>query len=464
MKDLTTGNEFKTILFFAIPMLIGNLFQQFYNMADSIIVGNFLGKTALGAVGASFPVVFLLLSFVTGIGNGASVLVSQFFGAKQFHKLRETVDTFYILLAIVCVAVTAGGVLGAEWVLRLMNTPPEMLPEAKSYMIIFISGIVFLFGFNGFTSLLNGLGDSKTPLYFLSIATVMNILLDLLFVPVLKMGVDGAAYATVISEAFTFFGGLIFLQRKHPILKINPRRIKFSCEIFAKIVRIGFPTGIQQMLIALSVMSISGVVMSFGTDCQAGFTSAGKIDAVAFMPIISFSIALSSFTGQNIGAGRWDRVERGYRATLLFSAGFTMLIGAVFVLFGRGLVGIFNSEPQVVYHGAQMLKTAGPFYWVVTVMLMTNSVTRGAGATIVPMFISLATLWLFRVPFAIWLSSLIGADGIWWAFPLGWSFGAVAMLVYYLTGLWKKKPFAAIPEFPIPPYPGSVPENSVDMD
>ena len=196
MKDLTTGNEFKTILFFAIPMLIGNLFQQFYNMADSIIVGNFLGKTALGAVGASFPVVFLLLSFVTGIGNGASVLVSQFFGAKQFHKLRETVDTFYILLAIVCVAVTAGGVLGAEWVLRLMNTPPEMLPEAKSYMIIFISGIVFLFGFNGFTSLLNGLGDSKTPLYFLSIATVMNILLDLLFVPVLKMGVDGAAYAT----------------------------------------------------------------------------------------------------------------------------------------------------------------------------------------------------------------------------------------------------------------------------
>jgi putative MATE family efflux protein len=463
MKDLTVGNEFKVIFLFAMPMLIGNMFQQLYNAVDSIIVGNYLGKVALGAVGASFPIVFLLLSFVTGIGNGASVMVSQFFGAKQHHKLKETVETFYYLLAIVCILVTAAGILSAESILILMNTPAEMLADAKSYMIIFISGIVFLFGFNGFTSILNGLGDSKTPLYFLSIATVVNILLDLLFVPVLKMGVNGAAYATVISEALTFIGGFIYLQKKHPILKINIRTMRFVPKLAGQILRIGFPTGVQQMLIALSVMSLMGIVMSFGTDVQTGFTSAGRIDSFAFMPIISFGIALSSFAGQNIGAGRMDRVMRGFRMTLFFSIGFALLIGAVFLLFGPALVGLFNREPSVVYHGAQMLKTAGPFYWVVTVMFMVSAVSRGAGSTMVPMFISLITLWLFRVPFAMWLSSLMGPDGIWWAFPLGWSFGSISMLVYYQTGLWKKKPVSA-PEFPFPPYPGTVTENSADVD
>ncbi|NPV02744.1 MAG: MATE family efflux transporter [Brevinematales bacterium] len=463
MKDLTVGNEFKVIFLFAIPMLIGNLFQQLYNTVDSIIVGNYLGKVALGAVGASFPVVFFMLSFVTGIGNGASVMVSQYYGAKQLHKLKETVETFYFLLAAVSILVTAAGILSAGSILTLMNTPAEMYADAKSYMTIFIAGIVFLFGFNGFTSILSGLGDSKTPLYFLSIATVINILLDLLFVPVLKMGVNGAAYATVISEALTFFGGLVYLQKKHPLLRINIRTMRFDPKICGQILRIGFPTGVQQMLIALSVMSLMGVVMSFGTDVQTGFTSAGRIDSLAFMPVISFSIALSSFAGQNIGAGRMDRAIRGFRMTLLFCIGFAMLIGTVFVLFGPALVSMFNQEPNVIYHGAQMLKTAGPFYWVVTIMLLVNAVMRGAGATMVPMFISLVALWLFRVPFAMWLSSLMGSDGIWWAFPLGWSFGSVASLIYYLTGLWKKKPLTA-PEFPIPPYPGTIPENSSDMD
>ncbi len=438
MKDLTEGSELKVIILFAIPMLIGNVFQQLYNTVDSIIVGNLLGKIALGAVGASFPIIFLMVSMVMGLGMGASVMISQFYGAKQMEKLKATIETFYYFLVISCILVTVAGIIFAEPILNLMNTPPEMLQSAKSYMIIYFCGMIFLFGFNGISAILRGLGDSKTPLYFLIISTVINIILDLLFIAVFKMGIDGAAYATVIAQALTFVGGMIVLQKNHPVLKTDLRKMKFVPVLFGKMVKIGLPTGIQQMLVAASFMAMTGIVLDFGTDAMAGFTSAGRVDSFAFMPIMSFSMALSAFAGQNIGAGKHERVVRGFRATLLFNITFAVVIGAIFVLFGGTLVGMFNQDTMVIAHGAEYLKIVGFFYWFVSIMFIVGGVLRGAGDTFFPMLISLLALWVFRIPLAHWLSSLIGPDGIWWSIPLGWAFGAPASLIYYLTGRWKK--------------------------
>ena len=461
MKDLTEGNELKVIILFAIPMLIGNVFQQLYNTVDAIIVGNIVGKVALAAVGASFPVIFLLVSLIMGLGMGASVMISQFYGAKQMDKLKATIETFYFFLAIGCVVVTVAGIAFAEPILNLMNTPPEMLQPAKSYMVIFFSGMIFLFGFNGISAILRGLGDSKTPLYFLIVSTVINIGLDLLFVAVFKWGIEGAAYATVIAQAVTFIGGMIVLQKGHPILKTDIRKMKFVPELFLKMSRIGLPTGIQQMLVAASFMAMTGIVMSFGTDVQAGFTSAGRVDSFAMMPIMSFSMALSSFTGQNIGAGKHERVTRGFRLTLLFNIAFAVVMGIVFILFGKYLILLFNQDPNVLYHGGEYLKIVGYFYWFVAAMFMVGGVMRGAGDTFVPMLISLLALWVFRIPLAHWLSSMLGPDGIWWSIPLGWGFGAPASLIYYLTGRWKKmsvvRPRGDM-EIPVPPLAEGAPD------
>ena len=466
MRDLTKGSEFKTILFFAIPMLIGNVFQQLYNTVDSIVVGNFIGKAALAAVGASFPVIFLLVAMVMGIGMGASVMISQFFGAKQMDNLKATIETFYWLSTISSLIVTAAGIIFAEPILLLMNTPPEVLTHAKTYMIIFFAGMVFLFGFNGIGAILRGLGDSKTPLYFLVIATILNIVLDIVFVTVFNMGVGGVAYATVIAEAVTFIGGFIVLQKSHPILRLNFRKVGFSPKLFAKMVKIGLPTGVQQMLVAASFMALTGIVMKFGTDVQAGFTSAGRIDSFAIMPVMSISMALSSFTGQNAGAGRLDRVIRGFRITLFASIAFSLLLGVVFLLWGDALVAMFNREAGVILHGTHYLHIVGIFYWIVAIMFMVQGVTRGTGDTVIPMLISLLTLWVFRVPLAHYLSGLIGPDGIWWAIPLGWGFGGVASLVYYLMGRWKKKSVISHPSGmpPAAPVATAVPENAADTE
>ncbi|OHD54321.1 MAG: MATE family efflux transporter [Spirochaetes bacterium GWF1_51_8] len=463
MRDLTTGSEFKVILAFAIPMLIGNVFQQLYNTVDSIIVGNFIGKEALAAVGASSPVIFLLVALAMGVGMGASIMISQYFGAKQMENLKATIETFYILSAVLCVIITACGIIFAGPILSLMNTPPDVFESARTYMVIFFSGMVFLFGFNGIGAILRGMGDSKTPLYFLIVATVVNIILDLVFVTVFKMGVAGVASATIIAEAVTFIGGFIVLQKSHPLLRLDLRKLEFSPKLLGKMVRISLPTGIQQMLVAASFMVLTGLVQVFGTDVQAGFTSAGRIDSFAIMPVMSLSMALSSFTGQNVGAKRLDRVIKGFRISLFASIIFSLLLGGVFLLWGDRLVAMFNQEPNVILHGSHYLHIIGMFYWIVAIMFVVQGVTRGTGDTVVPMLISLLTLWLFRVPLAHYLSGLIGPDGIWWAIPLAWGFGGTASLVYYLMGRWKKKSVISRPPEMAPVAP-NIPENAADTE
>jgi len=289
MRDLTVGKESKVIFKFAIPMLLGNVFQQMYNIVDSIIVGNFLGKEALGAVGASFPIIFVLLSLVIGIATGSTIIISQYFGAKKMDKVKQTIDTMYVILLFASVIVAVIGVTFSEAVFRLIKLPEDIMPQAVTYFTIYAAGAITLFGFNGTSAILRGLGDSKTPLYFLIFSTILNICLDLLFVLVFKWGIAGVAYATVISQGSAFVAAIIYLNKTHKVINISFRKFDFNWPIFHKSIKIGLPSGLQQMFVALGMMALFRIVNDFGTSVVAAYSVAVKLNSFATMPAMNFS-------------------------------------------------------------------------------------------------------------------------------------------------------------------------------
>ena len=269
MKDLTQGREGIQIMQFAAPLLLGNVFQQLYSVVDSIIVGNFLGKNALAAVGASFPVIFTMISFVIGIAGGFTIIISQYFGARQMKNVRDTIDTMYIFLFFAALLISTIGIVFTEEIFRLMQTPDEVIPEAITYLQVYFAGIVFFFGFNGINAILRGLGDSKTPLYFLVIATLTNILFDYLLVVVFKVGIAGAAYATIISQGGAFITAIFYLNRTHTVVKLTTLRIHFNRAIFRRSLKIGLPSGIQNTIVSLGMMMLFGIVNTFGATAAA---------------------------------------------------------------------------------------------------------------------------------------------------------------------------------------------------
>lgn len=439
MKDLTKGNETTQIIFFALPMLVGNVFQQFYNMVDSWVVGQFVGTTALAAVGASFPILFLIVALVMGFGMGANVLIAQYYGAKDMKKVRSVIDTTYIVLFWMGIGLTVIGLVGARPILILLRVPDDVMPQALTYLRIIFAGLLFTFGYNGVGSILRGLGDSMTPLYMLIAATLLNVVLDLVSVLVLHMGVAGVAWATIIAQGVSFIGSLIYLNRTHEFLKTDFRHLEFDKDLFALSLKIGLPSGIQQALVAMGMMFMTAVVNGFGSIVMAGFSAASRIDSFVGMPSMNISMALSTFVGQNLGAGKPDRVKKGYRAALLIAMSITILLMVVLLLFGKALVAIFTSDRAVIDVGARYLTVIAPFYIAFTMMFITNGVIRGAGETIVPMLSTLFAMWLVRVPSAVLFSSLWGEIGIWWAMPTGWLFGMLIAYSYYKTGRWKNK-------------------------
>ncbi|HUW07937.1 MAG TPA: MATE family efflux transporter [Williamwhitmania sp.] len=439
MKDLTVGKEGKLILNFALPMLVGNVFQQTYNIVDSIIVGKFLGKEALAAVGASFPIIYAIIAMVIGIGSGASVIISQYFGAKDYQSVKKASDTISILLMIAGVVVGIVGVLFSRSLLRLVLLPEELIPQAQLYLSIYLGGMVVFFGFNGISSILRGLGDSKTPLYFLIIATVFNILFDFLFILVFKWGVAGAAIATVVAQGGAFVTAIIYLNKTHTILKYSIKKLSFSWHIFYQSLRIGLPSGIQQTLIAVGIVALNSIVNTFGTNVIAAYSAAGRIDSLAAMPAMNFSAALSSFVGQNLGAGKLDRIRKGLASTLIMSAIVCIFLTLGIVTFGNELMSLFTTDGEVIRIGEQYLIIVSSFYILFSTMFVFSGLLRGAGATLIPMFITVLSLWIFRLPAAIFLSHIIGEQGIWWSIPIGWAMGLLASIVYYLSGKWKNK-------------------------
>ncbi|MBS0010085.1 MAG: MATE family efflux transporter [Bacteroidales bacterium] len=439
MKDMTTGREGRLILQFALPMLAGSLFQQFYNIVDSIVVGNFIGKEALAAVGASFPVIFVLISMIIGLASGVAIVISQYFGAKDYENVRRAIDTMYIVLFFTSVFTTVAGIIFSEEIFILLNLPREVMPMALEYLNIYLLGMIAFFGFNGTSAILRGMGDSKTPLYFLIISTLTNIGLDLLFVIVFKMGIKGVALATVISQSGALVTAVIYLNRYHEIINIRIFGLVFDRKIFSQSVRIGLPTGLQHSFVALGIMAIMGVVNTFGTDVIAAYSVASRLDAIATIPAMIMAQALATFVGQNMGANKSHRVKRGLLSTILLTSIVTIATTAIIITFGDLFMNAFTNDANVIKIGSEYLTIVSLFYLVFAFMFTFNGVMRGAGDTIMPMIFSLVSLWLVRIPFAILLSNSFGETGIWWSFPMSWATGLLMSWIYYLTGIWKKK-------------------------
>lgn len=439
MKDLTTGKEGRLILNFALPMLLGNVFQQLYNIVDSIIVGNFIGKEALAAVGASFPIIFTLISLIIGIASGTTIIIAQYFGAKDINRVKRAIDTLYIFLFFASILITLVGIRFSEPIFRLLQLPEEILPQAKSYMNVYMLGMVAFFGFNGTSAILRGLGDSKTPMYFLIISTFFNIAFDLLFVLVFKWGVVGVAIATIVSQSGAFVTAIIYLNRYHQIMQFSLLKLRFDRDIFKKSFRIGLPTGFQHTFVALGMMALFGIVNTFGTDVIAAYSVAGRIDSIAALPAMNFSAALATFVGQNLGANKLSRVKGGFHATLLMSSIISLSVTIAVILFGEFLMGLFTPDQEVIRIGREYLVIVSSFYLILSALFTTGGVMRGAGDTLIPMFITLFSLWLIRIPLSYLLSKSMGETGIWWAVPIGWGLGFLISYSYYLTGRWKKK-------------------------
>jgi len=441
MKDLSYGNEGKLIIRFAIPMLLGNIFQQLYNVVDSVVVGKFIGKEALAAVGTSAPIIFLLVAFMIGVTMGFTIVVSQYFGAKEIDNVKKTINTMYVFLFFTSLVVSLIGILLSEFIFRVIDLPPLIIPQAKLFLTIFFAGLIFLFGYNGTSAILRGLGDSKTPLYFLIGSVGLNIVLDLIFVPVFHWGVGGVAVATVISQGAAFISQIIYLNKYHKIVRFSLKDLNFDRIIFSKCIRIGLPTGFQQTFVAVGMVALYWIVNQFGIDANAAYSAAGRIDGFAIMPAMSFAVALSTFVGQNLGANRPDRVKTGFRATLIMISLMTLVISGIVVFMGRFLMKLFTNDPAVIEIGQQYLMVIGASYILFSTMFIINGLLRGAGDTLIPMFISLFSLWVIRIPVAYFLSKDpdIGLKGVWWSIPVGWFAGVVLYYLYYLSGRWKTK-------------------------
>ena len=437
--DLTEGKVWKVIVRFALPLLVGNLLQQFYNITDSIIVGQFLGKEALAAVSASFFIYYFIISLVIGVGSGTTVVISQLFGAKQYQKVQLAFSSFFIFMLVGGIILSIAGIIFAEPVFRLTNTPEEVIPQAVAYFRIYIGGTFLFVTFNSIISILRGVGESVRPMLFILITTVLNIAFDLLFILVFKWGIEGAARATVVSQGIGMCIALAYVNNTHPLLSIKKQDMLFDWKLFKESLKIGLPTSVQQCAIALGLIALLGIVNSFGTNTLTAYGAAGKIDTIITQAILTLSGALAAFCGQNIGAGSLDRVKKGVRFRMYTNIALGLLTFAAVYLFGNEMMRIFTKDIDVVAIGKEYLLIIGGFFIVHGALNVYNGALRGAGDTLFPMITSLICLWLIRIPLAYYLSSWLGRNGIWWAIGISITIGLIVTFVYYKMGFWKRR-------------------------
>ena len=439
MNDLTTGNEAKSIFLFSLPMLIGSLFQQLYNTADSIIVGQFIGKDAMAAVSGANPIMFLLTSLLIGVTLGFSILISQYYGSKDMKKVKVTIDTTYIFIFITSLIITVIGIFFSGSILKFMNTPDSILEQSKLYLMVIFSGTLFSSGYNSVSAILRGLGDSTTPLYFLIISTILNIFLDIVFIINFKMGVEGVALATIIAQGVSFIISVIYLNKKHNILKFKIKGILYNHEIFKIGLKLGIPSGLQQMLFGFGNIMLQSLVNSYGTSAMAAFGASSKIETFISLPIMNLGAAVSTFVAQNMGAGQTERVKKGVKASLKMSLGISIFVCGLFILFRSQLVSLFNSDEEVISIGSAYLLTIGPFFVFICTSFMLSSAIKGAGDSVFALISSMVSLWLARIPACYFFSNLFGVNGIWMGIPVGWILGFIITAIYYKGGRWKTK-------------------------
>ena len=434
---MTEGSIWKKILFFSIPLILGNLFQQLYNTVDSIIVGNYIGSEALAAVGSSGSLINLLIGFCIGASAGAGVVIAQFYGAQDREGVRKAVHTTIAIAIAAGAVLTVVGIVATPILLKAMGTPQEVFDQASIYLKVYFGGILFSVVYNMSAGILNAVGNSKRSLVYLMIAATSNIFLDLLFVVVLKMGIVGAAIATDISQLLSCIFIILFLVRSEDVYRVKLKDIRCYDNLLGKILKIGLPTGVQNIVISLSNVIVQSSVNSFGAVAMAGFAAYIKVDGFNILPVLSFSMAATTFVGQNVGAGRLDRVKKGMYVSVAMGIIYTVCTGILLLAFAPQVIGVFTQNRKVVEYGVYIMKFFCPFYWMLGILHILAGTIRGTGKTMQAMVVFLFSLCIFRVLW-IWgamsVSHKIG--GVMLGYPLSWLVGLVMILIYVWKGNW----------------------------
>lgn len=438
-KDLTEGSPGKGLLIFALPMILGNLFQQFYNMVDTIIVGKYVGEDALAAVGASYALTTVFVMIAIGGGTGASVIISQYLGARENGKMKTAVSTAVITFLGTSIVLGLIGILVNRQILLALSTPDNIMEDAALYLKIYFTGLPFLFMYNILAAIFNSLGDSRTSLYFLIFSSVLNIFLDLFAVRILHMGVAGVAAATVTAQGIAAILSFIVLVRR--LKGYDGEREFFDLSILGNMVKVAIPSIIQQSIVSVGMLLVQSVVNGFGSSVLAGYTAGMRLESICIVPMISMGNAVSTFTAQNIGAGKTERVRQGYKASYYIVGVFAVIICAVLLLFKNPLIRMFLEEGaggEAFDTGVSYLSFIAYFFVFIGLKASTDGVLRGAGDVVVFTAANLINL-AIRVSFAFGMAAVIGVKAVWFAVPIGWTVNYIISGLRYLSGQWSRK-------------------------
>lgn len=437
IKNMTTGDTKKLIIQFAIPVFLSQLFQQLYNSVDSLIVGNFLGKEALAAVSSSGTLIFLLVSFFTGTAMGAGVVISRYFGAGDEKKVSRAIHTNVAFGLAAGTALTIAGVVLTPTILRWMGTAEDVLPNSIVYFRYYFLGVLANVMYNIFTSIMNAVGDSRRPMQYLMFSSVLNVLLDLLFIGVFRFGVGAAAVATTISQAASALLCLRRLLEKGTVYQLTPAKIRFHKDMLKEIVKYGLPTGVQNSVIAIANVIVQSNINSFGTEAMAGYGSYVKIEGFAFLPITCFAMAMTTFIGQNLGAAQYNRAKEGARFGIAASLTLSELIGVIIFLAAPFLIRMFNNDSEVIAYGVKQARTEALFYFLLAFSHIIAGICRGAGKAVIPMAIMLSIWCVLRITYiTVMMRYAHEIQYIYWAYPITWGISSIIYLLYYLKSNW----------------------------
>ena len=437
--DMTQGTIWKQLIYFAFPLLIGNLFQQLYNTVDSVVVGNFVSTEALAAVGSVTPIINMLVGFFSGLATGAGVVISQFFGAKNGQMLHKAVHTTLLMTVGLGVIFTFIGIFMTPLMLNLMSTPADVFDGAALYLRIYFGGVLGLMLYNMVSGILRAVGDSKRPLYFLILSSLLNVVLDLAFVLIFHWGIAGVAIATIIAQFISAFLLLVVLARSDEDYKLVLRDLKMDTEILKRIVRIGLPAGLQMAVTSFSNVFVQSYINRFGSACMAGWTSYSKIDQFVLLPMQSLSLSATTFVGQNLGAGNLSRAKKGTRVSMAISVAITAVLTVLLIAFSSQLLMLFNQDENVLYYGNIFIRYLAPFYVICCINQIFAGSLRGAGGATGPMIIMLLSFVVFRQIYLFVGSQFF--DSIIFVglgYPAGWLVCSVFMAIHYFRGRWEK--------------------------
>ena len=434
---MTEGPIWRRLVAFAIPLFLGNLFQQLYNTADSLIVGNFLGSNALAAVSSSGNLIFLMVGFFNGIAVGAGVVVAKYYGAKKYDAVQRVIHTIAALGILCGIALTFIGILAAPQILVLMGTPDNVLPNSVVYFRVYFSGSLAFVMYNFLVGILQSVGDSRHPLIYLIISSMVNVVLDLLFVAVFHMGVGSAAFATVISQFISALLCLRQLMKSPAEYRLSLRKIRIDRVMLGQIISNGLPSGIQNSIISLANVVVQSNINKFGEMAMAGCGSYAKIEGFGFLPITCFAMALTTFISQNLGAREYDRAKKGAVFGVACSLTIAELVGIAIYLLAPVLISGFNSDPQVISYGVAQARTVTLFYFLLAFSHCMAGILRGAGKSTVPMFVMLICWCVIRVTYiTVTVHFIPNIRVIFWAYPITWTLSSITFLIYFLKSNW----------------------------